>query len=129
MEKAIVTGSTGFIGSFLVKKLLSHNVQVLALGKKAWRKVDPNRLRETQGMNYIQIDMSEIESLSSQIKKIGWDPGTSCVFYNVAWGGIAGLSDLNVDAQMNTVVWAGNAIQVAKDTATIKIIFILRIKE
>ncbi len=114
MEKAIVTGSTGFIGSFLVKKLLFHNVQVLALGKKAWREVDPSRLRETEGMNYIQIDMSDIESLPLQIKNIGWDPGTSCVFYNVAWGGIAGLSDLDVEAQMKNVVWAGNAIHVAK---------------
>ena len=69
MEKAIVTGSTGFIGSFLVKKLLLHNVQVLALGKKAWREVDPNRLSETEGMNYLQIDMSDIDSLPLQIQK------------------------------------------------------------
>ena len=31
MEKAIVTGANGFVGSALVKELLKHNVDILAL--------------------------------------------------------------------------------------------------
>ena len=76
MKKAIITGATGFIGSALVRKLLSRNIEVLALGRKAWQDVDSNRLSESKGFTYIQIDMSEIETL----------PFDSTVFVGHAYG-------------------------------------------
>lgn len=113
MKKAIVTGATGFIGSALVRKLLSMNIEVLALGRKSWDDVDPNRLSESKGFTYIQIDMSEIEKLPQRAKEKGWESGDSCVFYNFAWGGISGLSDLDIEAQLNNVIWSANSVNAA----------------
>jgi len=113
MKKAIVTGATGFIGAKLVRKLLLQDIEVLALGRKAWQDVDPFNLVETEGLTYIQIDMSEIETLPSRAKEVGWNSGDSCVFYNFAWGGVSGLSDLDVESQMNNVSWSANAVQIA----------------
>ena len=115
MKKAIITGATGFIGSALVRKLLSRNIEVLALGRKAWQDVDSNRLSESKGFTYIQIDMSEIETLALKANEVGWDSGDSCVFYNFAWGGISGLSDLDVEAQLNNVTWSANAVKAASE--------------
>ena len=115
MKKAIITGATGFIGSTLVRKLLLRNIEVLALGRKNWQDVDPYNLTESKGLTYIQIDMSEIATLPSKAKEAGWDSGDSCVFYNFAWGGISGLSDLDVDSQMNNVTWSANAVHAASE--------------
>lgn len=114
MKKAIVTGATGFIGSALVRKLLLNNIEVLALGRKAWQDVNPNNLVKSEGLKYIQIDMSEIETLPVRAKEEGWNSGTSCVFYNFAWGGEKRLSDLVVESQMQNVTWSANAVRAAK---------------
>lgn len=98
----------------MVRKLLHNNVEVLALGRKAWQDVDPKRLVELEGLKYVQIDMSEIDSLPEGAKKVGWVFGDSCVFYNFAWGGEAKLSDLDVEAQMKNVAWSANAVRAAK---------------
>ena len=87
MKKAIVTGATGFIGSLLVKTLLDHNVEVLALGRKENNKIDPKRSLMLEGSTYLQLDMSKIDLLADLANEIGWNTEDSCVFYNVAWGG------------------------------------------
>jgi nucleoside-diphosphate-sugar epimerase len=114
MKKAIVTGATGFIGSVLVRKLLQHNIEVLALGRKAQKDVDPKRFVMLAGAIYLQLDMCEIDFLPELVKEIGWNADDSCVFYNVAWGGSSGLSDLDIDAQLKNVVWSANAVRAAK---------------
>ena len=113
MKQAIITGATGFIGSALVRLLLKNNIEVLALGRKAWQDVDPKRLGKADGLKYIQIDMSEIDSLPERAKKIGWNFNNSCVFYNFAWGGISKLSDLDIEAQLKNVAWSVNAVRSA----------------
>ena len=114
MKKAIVTGATGFIGSLLVKTLLDHNVEVLALGRKENNKIDPKRSLMLEGSTYLQLDMSKIDLLADLANEIGWNTEDSCVFYNVAWGGNLSLSDLNIAAQHKNVAWSANAIRIAK---------------
>ena len=129
MKKAIVTGATGFIGSALVRTLLSNNIEVLALGRKSWDDVDPNRLSKSKGFYYIQIDMSEIETLPLKAKEINWESGNSCAFYNFAWGGISGLSDLDIEAQLNNVTWSANALKAASELNCKKFIHVGTMEE
>jgi len=110
MKRAIVTGSTGFVGSELVRNLLGNNIEVLALGRKSWREVDPLRLSVNKRLTYLKIDMAEIELLPQKIRESGWHIGNDCVFYNFAWGGVDSVSDLNVAAQMCNATWTANAL-------------------
>lgn len=114
MKKAIVTGATGYIGSVFVEYLIQKNIEVLALGRKNYEDISSIRKDKLKGSIYLKIDMSEISFLQNKISKISFDIGDSCVFINLAWGGISKLSDLDIEAQMKNVPWSVSAIEIAK---------------
>jgi nucleoside-diphosphate-sugar epimerase len=113
MKKAIVTGATGYIGSVFVEYLIQNNIEVLALGRKNYEDISSTRKDKLNGAHYLKVDMSEISLLQKEVSKISWETGDSCVFFNLAWGGISKLSDLDIEAQMKNVPWSVNALEVA----------------
>lgn len=114
MKKAIITGATGFIGSAFVEYLVKKNTDVLALGRKEFDKIPGSRRKKLQGAQYLKLNMSEISLLEKALREMGWEVEDDCVFFNLAWGGESGLSDLNVAAQMKNVVWSVTALEVSK---------------
>ena len=115
MKKAIVTGSTGFIGSSFVEFLVSKGIDVLALGRKNFDDISSLRKKRIAGATYLKIDMSNISNLSNHIDDIKWIVEDDCVFFNLAWGGESKLSDLDIYAQMQNVSWSINALEVSAD--------------
>jgi nucleoside-diphosphate-sugar epimerase len=113
MKKAIVTGSTGFIGASFVQFLITKGIDVLALGRRQLTEVKESRRKKIEGAKYINLNMKEIENLDKKIAAINWDVGSECVFFNLAWGGGDQLSDLDIHAQMNNVVWSVAALEVS----------------
>lgn len=114
MKKAIITGATGFIGSTFVEYLTQRKVDVLALGRKAMEDISVIRQKKLKNSQYLKLEMSNISQLEQAISEMGWGVEDDCVFFNLAWGGESGLSDLNVAAQMKNVVWCASALEVAK---------------
>jgi nucleoside-diphosphate-sugar epimerase len=115
MKKAIVTGATGFIGSAFVEYLLKKNIEVLALGRKEVDEISNERWLKIKHAKYLKLDMNKITLLGELIPKIDWDVGDDCVFFNLAWGGESGLSDLNVAAQLKNVIWSEAALEIASE--------------
>ena len=113
MKQAIVTGSTGFLGSYFVEYLNEQGINVLALGRKDFRDVRPVRRARLGGAQYLNLDMRNIDKLEQELDRLGWGVGDDCVFFNLAWGGKKGLSDLNADAQMWNVAWCVSALEIA----------------
>ena len=113
MKKAIVTGATGFIGSSFVQFLVDKGIDVVALGRKPLEEVRKTRRQKIEGAHYINLDMKEIENLDKKIAEINWNAGNDCVFFNLAWGGVNGLSDLDIHAQMENVGWCIAALEVS----------------
>ncbi|QJB28853.1 NAD-dependent epimerase/dehydratase family protein [Limnospira fusiformis] len=129
MKKAIVTGSTGFIGAVFVEYLIKNNVSVLALGRKDFAALSDTRKTKLKGADYLKIDMRHIGALKTEINRIAWEVGNDCIFFNLAWGGVSRLSDLNVEAQMQNVVWSVNALQSAVEIGCKKFIHVGTMEE
>lgn len=113
MKKAIVTGSTGFIGSVFTRFLLDRGIEVLALGRKKFESLSPYKKKNILGSSYITIEMSDIRQLADECSRVGWEAGDDCVFFNLAWSGVDRMSDLDVRAQTLNVLYSVNAFDVA----------------
>jgi nucleoside-diphosphate-sugar epimerase len=122
MKKAIVTGATGFIGAAFVEYLNRRGVEVLALGRKQQNKIRPARRNRLRGAKYLQLDMEVISCLPEVLRQMGWKTGPECVFFNLAWGGERGLSDLNVAAQLRNVPQAVSALEAASQLGCVRFI-------
>ncbi len=113
--QVILTGATGFIGSSFVEYLIKKNVIVLALGRRSLEELPSHTLQKIHGATYLQVDMSCIGTLSQRLKDINWSVDSSCTFFNLAWGGVSTLSDLDIQAQFNNTSWAVAAVEIAKE--------------
>lgn len=122
MKKAIVTGANGFVGTSVVSELLKNDIEVLALGRKPIGELDQKRLYESEGLTYLQIDMSEIDSLPERLNETRWTPGDSCVFYNFAWFGKNGLTDGTIKDQVKNVTYAAKSVAIAKQIGCVKFV-------
>lgn len=113
MKQAIVTGATGFIGSVFVDLLVSKGVDVLALGRKSFSDLSPYKKENLNGATYLCLDMNAISFLDQEISALEWNVGDDCVFFNLAWGGVDRLSDLDIEAQMNNVTYSVEAMSIS----------------
>ena len=78
MKSAIVTGSTGFLGNWLVKELIENNVFVYALCRKNSNRI--SRLYGLKNIKIIEIDMENISMITEHIENAD-------NFYHLAWEG------------------------------------------
>ncbi len=113
MKQAIVTGATGFIGSSFVKYLVEKKIDVLSLGRKPFKTLSKIKKKKILGSTYLSLNMKKIGLLEKKLKKINWIIGNDCVFFNLAWGGKDGLSDLNVEAQLSNISWCVSALKIS----------------
>jgi len=78
MKTAILTGSTGFLGHWLLKELIEQDVFVYALCRKKSSRI--SRLKGLKNIKIIEIDMEDISTLHEYIE-------TADTFYHLAWEG------------------------------------------
>ncbi len=78
MKTAILTGSTGFLGHWLLKELIENNVFVYALCRKSSNRI--SRLDGYKNIKVIEINMEDISKLHDYI-----DYADN--FYHLAWEG------------------------------------------
>ena len=93
MKKAIITGATGLLGMAVARYFSNKDIDILCLGRKQLNDTEVNNKFGYDKVKYLRINMEDILSLPDEIKKIGWLPGESCVFYNFAWSGKNKLTD------------------------------------
>lgn len=77
MKKAIVTGSNGFVGSNVCKRLCADGVKVYAVVKDKNEKI--NNIEKLDGIEIVYCELDEIETLFDKISDRDVD-----VFYHFA---------------------------------------------
>lgn len=106
MNKVLVIGANGFLGSNLSKKLASEGVEVVALVAKGWD------YSPIQGIDHIQCVEFELETLSdldNQTFLIGVD-----TIYHMAWAGVSTTLKNEAETQAKNILYGLSVLEFAK---------------
>ncbi len=105
MKRVMITGGTGFIGSWLVKELLGNQVEVLLLIRNnsmgTVKKINGSQIR------YICYDSDEYNRLPYELA------GSIDVFYHLAWEGVAAEEKNNCELQLNNITFSMKMLEFA----------------
>lgn len=104
MKRVIITGANGFIGSSLVKKMIDHGVEVVA--------VDLSFATPQFSDSYL---ITKIESCvdANLMKKLPIDEYDA--FYHLAWRGVNGIEKANPTVQLANIQMAIDCANVCKE--------------
>ncbi len=105
MQKVVITGADGFVGSYTVTHFLKEGCEVLALDMGA----EPKRLKATDGLTYMQCDISDIDGMMKKIPQDMYD-----TFVHFAWAGSAGPARVDYNLQMKNALTTVECMKTAK---------------
>jgi nucleoside-diphosphate-sugar epimerase len=107
MQKVIITGADGFVGSYTVKYFIEQGVEVLALDILE----KPRRLNSNPLLSYIKCDISvELEALKNKLNGQGYD-----TFIHFAWAGSAGPQRMDYNLQLENAKNTVACLKLAKE--------------
>lgn len=106
MEKVIITGADGFVGSYTVKCFLDNGIEVLALDLADV----PLRLDKHDLLIYKKCDVFNNEALKKSIFDEKCD-----TFIHFAWLGSAGTSRMDYNLQIRNALNTVECLKIAKE--------------
>lgn len=102
MEKAIVTGATGFIGRYVVKELTDNDIFVYAIVRKNSKNIqslmDMISKDKAKKLKIVECDLEEVQTLPGLI-----DDKSIDVFYHLAWEGVSDSSQKDYHIQLKNI--------------------------
>lgn len=105
MQKAIITGADGFVGSNTVQCFLDNGIEVLALDILS----SPRRLKSQAGLQYKCVDISDVQQLNDVVPFGEYD-----TFVHFAWVGSAGPQRTDYNLQMQNALNTVECMKAAK---------------
>jgi len=105
MDRVIITGADGFVGSYTVAHFLKEGKKVLALDISA----EPKRLERHENLSYVQCNINDIDRVLSKIPNDVYDS-----FIHFAWTGSAGESRIDYNLQMQNALTTVECVKAAK---------------
>ena len=106
MNKVIITGANGFVGSNLCLELNSRGVKIFAVIKDESKNID--NIKTLENVEIIYCELDEIETLFDKISDRNVD-----VFYHFAWVGSAGPLRCDEEIQLKNALWTARALRTA----------------
>lgn len=104
MKKAIVTGGNGFIGSNVIKYLISKDVEVIALCHAG----HSGSIPASSLVTIYNMELADIDGIRQEIPQGEYD-----VFYHFAWKGCSGAERADTKLQLQNAQWTVEALEVA----------------
>lgn len=111
MQKAIVTGANGFIGSSLIKKLINHGIKVIAID------ISFETPRFPDSPLVTKIESSVDQSLVNKIPGSEYD-----AFYHLAWKGVNGTEKADPTIQLENIQMAIDCAYTCKQLCVKKLL-------
>lgn len=111
MKKVIVTGANGFIGSSLIKTLVAHDIEVVAVDVS----FAGNRLPYSDLITKIEAAVDN--SLSSRLPEGEYD-----AFYHLAWRGVNGADKADPNVQLGNIRMAVDCANICKTIGVKKLL-------
>lgn len=112
--KAIVTGGTGFIGSWLILELLNNDYDVTAIIRDR-KKLLPEILKNNK-FNYIEKSIDDLSKADFN------DSREYDVFFHLAWGGVSSEYKNDINVQLNNVVMTIKALEICHEISCKKFV-------
>lgn len=106
MKKAVVTGASGFIGTYLVKELSENGYKILAVVRP--HTINKNRIQNIKNVKIVECDLFNLEKLLDSENE-QYD-----VFFHMGWAGVSGKDHVDYKIQIDNVKAALTALSVAK---------------
>lgn len=113
MKNVIVTGANGFIGSSLIKKLISKNINVVAVDIS----FNNSKLPESEAISKIEIGLEDIDDLLGKIPQREYE-----ALYHFAWAGVNGVEKANPITQLKNVEMTMNCATICKKLGVKKLL-------
>lgn len=107
MKSAIVTGGTGFIGSWLIQELLHNNIQVLALIRDHTKLLQ--EFKNNPLFSFIECNLENLSQIDIPSENLSFD-----VFYHLGWGGVSPEYKNQIDIQLNNISMSISAMDFCK---------------
>jgi len=104
MNKIVITGATGMIGSAIARCALEQDMDVLCIIRKNSNRLD--NLPKSERLKIVYADISEYAKLEIQ--------GSYDVFYHLAWEKTSVSSRDDVDTQIANIQYTQDAVRLAK---------------
>ncbi len=106
MNKVVVTGANGFVGSHVCEQLSKQGVKIFAVIKDTNENI--SCIENLDDIEIVYCELAEIETLFEKIPDRDID-----VFYHFAWVGSAGPLRCNEEIQLQNALWTARALRTA----------------
>jgi len=104
MQKVIMTGATGFIGSWLMQELLSYGISTTVIVRNTARLL-PDCV-SNPGLHVIEGSIEGIKT--EDVKDSDFD-----AFFHLGWGGVAPENKNDINLQLNNISMSMAALELA----------------
>lgn len=122
MQKVIVTGANGFIGTALCRELSNQGINVIAIIRN--EQEDISKIENIPNISVVYCDLSDFGKLDKYILDRDID-----VMYHLAWVGSAGSLRGDSDVQMNNIKYTCDTVKACAKIGCKRFVFASSIME
>lgn len=115
MKRVIITGASGFVGSYLVNEFLSNGYEVTSVVRN--EKSDVSAFQKKENINIVYCELKDIQTLKEKLS------GQYDYFLHFAWESSAGQGRSDYALQLKNVEYSCNCVRLAKELGCKRFVF------